>query len=156
MKKFILLASVICCFGCSTRPVSGHGSSESYRVPSSADGESEAAPLTLSDTMKGMDTDLKAILAQLEDAASNPKSALLSEHFTWLVLHAKNFTPETITKLPQNEQAAAKADFDKMIQEASQMGVELATAFRQNNTSDATLILKKLKGAKREGHDKYK
>ena len=156
MKKLVLLASVVYCFGCSTRPTGGPVQANFYRLPSSADSESETAPSTLSETMKAMDADLKTLAAQSNDVTRNPQSAALSEHFTWLVLHAKNFTPDSIAALPANEQSAAKADFDKMLQEASQMGVDLATAFRQNNNSVANNILKNLKLAKREGHDKYK
>jgi hypothetical protein len=124
-------------------------------ILSSAFALAQALPNTLALTMDGMSADLKAVTAQVNNAQANANSAALSDEFVQLVGHAKSFVPSLITALPADQQAAAKAQYDKMLDQTAQLGAQLAGAFRANDNAKANVLLKQLSQAKHDGHDEF-
>ena len=115
-----------------------------------------ALPVSLAKTMKAMSTDLKTVSAQVGDAQANANSALLADQFVTLVLHAKDFVPDSIASLPANQQAAATEIYDKMLDQTADLGKQLAAAFRANDNALAQSLLSQLSKAKSDGHDQFK
>ncbi|AZZ35639.1 hypothetical protein CIK05_02095 [Bdellovibrio sp. qaytius] len=113
-------------------------------------------PKTLSKTMKAMSADLKQVATQVADPKANENSALLSDDFVAMVIHAKDFTPDTVAALPANEQPAALAEYQLMLDQTAEVGVKLAAAFRANDNALATELLNQLSQAKKDGHTKFK
>lgn len=114
-----------------------------------------APPATLARTMKAMSADLKAVTAQATDVSQNASSAALADDFVQLTLHAKDFVPDSIAALPADQQAGAKAQYDKMLDQAAALGTQLAAAFRANDNAQAAVILNQLVQTKRDGHDQF-
>ncbi len=115
-----------------------------------------ALPSTLANTMKAMGNDMKAITAQANNSQSNTSSAQLTDHFLLMAQHSKDFTPDSITSLPSSEQAAAKTDYDSMLDQQIELGKRLKDDFTANNNTDALNILTQMSSLKRKGHDAYK
>lgn len=113
-------------------------------------------PKTLGKTMKAMSADLKQVAAQVADAKANENSALLSDDFVAMVIHSKNFTPDSVAELPAKEQPAALAEYHLMLDQTAAVGVKLAAAFRANDNALATELLNQLSQAKKDGHTKFK
>ncbi|MBC7464754.1 MAG: hypothetical protein H7256_02075 [Bdellovibrio sp.] len=113
-------------------------------------------PASLGKTMKAMSTNLKAIVAQATEATKNESSAKLADDFVTLTLHAKDFAVDSIQALPAEQQAAAKAEYDKMLEQTAITGQQLAAAFRANDNVLAANLLKQLSQDKKDGHDKFK
>jgi hypothetical protein len=116
----------------------------------------EALPSRLSSTMKAMSNALKTVSAQAANPQKNAESAVLADNFVKLVLHAKDFTPDSVATLPSNQRPDAKAHYDKMLDQTAEVGKNLATAFRANDNAQAAELLKQLLQAKKEGHDHFK
>ncbi|MFZ3231500.1 MAG: hypothetical protein WA160_14935 [Pseudobdellovibrio sp.] len=119
----------------------------------------EALPLTttsLASTMKAMSNGLKAVSAQSANTQMNENSAILVDQFILSALHAKDFIADSIASLPADQQQAAKAQYDKLLDDSAELGRQLAAAFRANNNSLATLILNQLVQNKKEGHSQFK
>lgn len=113
-------------------------------------------PASLGKTMKAMSTDLKAIAAQVSDATKNENSAVLADQFVALTLHAKDFSVDSIRDMPADQQTAAKAQYDKMLEQTAITGQQLAAAFRAGDNVLAANLLKQLSQDKKDGHDKFK
>lgn len=113
-------------------------------------------PKSLGSTMKSMNSQLNQISLQMSDAKTNDSSAAMADQFVVLTLHAKNFVAETILALPAEQQAAAKAEYDLMLDQTASLGTKLAEAFRANDSVLAKDILAQLKSAKKDGHTKFK
>ena len=60
----------------------------------------------LADTMKAMNSDLKAISAQVGDASKNQNSAALADDFAKVAATAKTFVADSIAQAPAAQQAA--------------------------------------------------
>lgn len=118
--------------------------------------ETSALPSSLGKTMKAMANDLKTITAQGSNPQMNSSSANLADEFVQLTLHAKDFTPDSISSLSSDKQAAAKAEYDKQLDQAADLGRQLADAFRNNNNTQAAALLNQLVQAKKDGHDQFK
>jgi len=115
-----------------------------------------ALPSKLSSTMKAMSTDLKTISSQVSNSQMNEKSALLADDFVKMVTHAKDFTPDSIASLPDSQKTDAKNQYEKMLDQAADLGRQLAAAFRANNNAQATAILNQLAQTKKDGHEQFK
>lgn len=121
-----------------------------------ADIDSSALPSTLARTMKAMSNDLKTITTQGSNPQMNSNSATLADEFVQLVVHAKDFTPDSISSLSGDKQAAAKAEYDKALDQTADLGRQLASAFRANNNAHAAALLNQLVQAKKDGHNQFK
>jgi hypothetical protein len=115
----------------------------------------QALPSTLKDTMKAMNTDLRAIAAQVNNPQANAASADLADQFVQLVLHSKNFTPDTVNALPADQQAAALAQYNQMLDQVAAMGEQLANALRAGDNAQAAALITQLNHAKNDGHDQF-
>ncbi|AZZ36383.1 hypothetical protein CIK05_06115 [Bdellovibrio sp. qaytius] len=115
-----------------------------------------ALPKTLAATMKAMSSNLKSIVAQINNPQLNDNSATKADMFTALTLHSKDFSPDSIANLPADQNVAAKAQYDKMLDQTADLGTQLAFAFRSNDTASATVILNQLSQQKSDGHKQFK
>jgi hypothetical protein len=115
-----------------------------------------ALPTTLKATMKAMASDLKTIAAQVTNPQANENSASLADDFVKMVTHAKDFTPDMISSLPADQQAAEEAKFDKQLDDVAALGTQMAAALRANDNAKASNILNQLVQAKKDGHDEFK
>ncbi len=114
------------------------------------------AQADLSDTMKAMNSDLKAIAAQAGDASKNANSAALADDFAKVAATAKTFLADAIAQAPAAQQAAMKAQFDGLIDQSVNFGQQLAAAFRAGNTQQAKDLLTQLAAVKSQGHTQFK
>ena len=110
----------------------------------------------LGDVMKAMNTDLKTITAQVDDAAKNDSSAALADDFAKVAATSKTFMADSIAQAPAAQQAAMKADFDQMIDQSVTLGTQLAAAFRAGNAAVSKDLLNQLAALKKDGHTKYR
>lgn len=115
-----------------------------------------ALPKTLGQTMKAMSGHLKTIAAHIDDQAANANSAVLSDEFVQLTIHSKSFKPDSIQQLPAEQQAAAKAEYDRELDMTADLGTQLAAAFRANDNALSATLLDRLSDAKKDGHKKFK
>lgn len=113
-------------------------------------------PETLAKTMKGMSSDLKTISAQSTKPEMNSASAAIADDFIKLATHAKDFSTDVLKDVPADQLAAAKAEFDKMLDQAVSQGQQLAAALRANDNTQAVAILNQLVQTKKDGHSKFK
>ena len=114
------------------------------------------AQADLADTMKAMNSDLKAISAQVGDASKNQSSAALADDFTQVTATAKTFVADTIAQAPAAQQAEMKAQFDSLIDESVSLGTQLAAALRAGDNAQAKAILTQLAALKSQGHDQFR
>lgn len=121
-----------------------------------ADIDSSALPSSLGRTMKAMSNDLKTITTQGHNSQLNSNSATLADDFVQLVLHSKAFTPDSISSLPGDKKALAKAEYDKALDQTADLGRQLASAFRANDNALAATLLNQLVQAKKDGHSQFK
>lgn len=115
-----------------------------------------ALPTSLAATMKKMSSDLKKVATQVNDPSANAESEALANDYVVMVLHAKDFTPDSIQSLPSSQQKAAKADYDAMLDKSAENGKLLAQAFHNNENAKAVEALNLLSQDKKDGHAKYK
>lgn len=115
-----------------------------------------ALPGNLANTMKAMGNDLKTISAQVADPKANASSLQLTDHFIQMAQHSKDFIPDTISSMPNTQQAAAKADYDSLLDQQIELANRLKSDFASNNNTDAQNILTQMATLKRKGHDAYK
>lgn len=125
-------------------------------ISAHAEIDPSALPSTLARTMKAMSNDLKTITTQGNNSQMNSNSATLADEFVQLVLHSKDFTPDSISSLSADKQAAAKAEYDKALDQTADLGRQLASAFRANNNTLAAALLNQLVQAKKDGHSQFK
>lgn len=114
------------------------------------------AQADLADTMKAMNSDLKAISAQVGDASKNQSSAALADDFAQVTATAKTFVADTIAQAPAAQQAEMKAQFDSLIDESVSLGTQLAAALRAGDNAQAKAILTQLAALKSQGHDQFR
>lgn len=114
------------------------------------------AQADLADTMKAMNSDLKAISAQVGDASKNQSSAALADDFAQVAATAKTFVADTIAQAPAAQQAEMKAQFDSLIDESVSLGTQLAAALRAGDNAQAKAILTQLAALKSQGHDQFR
>jgi hypothetical protein len=112
----------------------------------------EALPSTLASTMKAMSRNLKTVVAQAKDPQMNASSADLADQFVQLTLHGKDFVPDSIASLPADQQPAAKAEYEKVLDQAADLGRQLAAAFRSNDSALVANLLNQLAQIKKNGH----
>lgn len=115
-----------------------------------------ALPVSLKDTMKGMSERLKKITAQAADAAHNSESQKLAEEFVELSIHAKTFIPKKVEALPAADRTPALDKYVLAINQSTDLGQQLAAAFKVNDNTKATDLLNQLAAAKKEGHAAFK
>ena len=115
-----------------------------------------AAPKSLSSAMKLMSGKLKDIAAQVTDPQLNAQSALMADEFIAAVIAGKAFIPDSVAKMPSQEQAAAKAMYTKMMDQTVVLGQQLAASLRANDNTKASLLLNDLVSHKKQGHTEFK
>lgn len=115
-----------------------------------------AAPKDLGDVMKVMSTNLKAITAQAQDQTLNAQSAVLADQLVAATIQARTFIPKSISGLADKDQPAAKEQYLKMIDQAAELGKQLAASFRANDNVKAVDLLNQLVSAKKQGHTEFK
>jgi hypothetical protein len=116
----------------------------------------QVEPMSLASVMKTMNNKLKTIASQAKQPAMNAQSAALADDVATNSIASKTYVPGTVSNLPASQQAAAKAEYDKMLDETARLSQELAAAFRANNNALAGKILVALNQNKKDGHDKFK
>ena len=90
------------------------------------------------------------------NSALNTDSAKTADDFVGLVTHAKDFTPDSITKLPADKQVAAKAEYEKQLSQVVELGQQLSLAFSSNDNGKVAPLLAQLSQAKKDGHTAFK
>lgn len=115
-----------------------------------------ALPGSLGRTMKAMSADLKAISTNVAAGTLDETTALLADDLASLFEHSKDFSPDAIDSMPASQQAAAKAEYNKMLDQGATMGRQLAVAIRAQNIDLARTILNQLSQLKKDGHDEFK
>ncbi len=115
-----------------------------------------AAPKSLGSAMKLMSGKLKDIAAQVTDPQLNAQSALMADEFIAAVVAGKVFIPDSVAKMPSQEQAAAKAMYTKMMDQTIILGQQLAASLRGNDNTKASLLLNDLVSQKKQGHTEFK
>lgn len=113
-------------------------------------------PATLKSVMKSMQTNLKAITAQVEDTAKNAESEKLALQLIEITKASKQFLPDHIKELPADQQDAQTQDYLKRIDQVIELQQLLANAFHNNDNTTAVDLLNKLSAAKKDGHKAHK
>ena len=111
---------------------------------------------TLQSTMKEMNADLKAIVAQIDDVSKNASSTVMAEHFVSLVERAKTFVPDSVASVPEDRRQARVDLYLQMLDGTSKLGQALIECFRADDNERARKVLKELGAAKTEGHGEFK
>lgn len=114
-----------------------------------------ALPASLQETMKAMNKTLKQIILQSADSSKDQLSAMLSEQFANLVLNAKKFMPDSIAKMPADQQAAAAAQYGQILDQVSATGMALSKAFLASDTTKIQQLLATLNDLKKQGHGTF-
>ena len=120
--------------------------------PGASSTTAPALPSSLQDTMKAMNKALKQIILQSNDSAQDQSSALLAEQFTTLVVNAKKFMPDSIAKMPADQQAAAAAQYAQLLDQVAADGAELSKAFLANDNTKVQQLLASLHALATQGH----
>lgn len=110
---------------------------------------------TLADNMKQIGLNYKAIGAAVNDPSQNAASAQAAGKLMVLFTAVQGQVPDTISKLPSNEQEAALADFKRLIQVEIAAATTLKKDFETGNNADAVAALSTMSSTKKEGHMKY-
>ncbi len=125
-------------------------------VPAPSVTPAPAGPKDLSEAMKAMSGNLKAISEQIQNKAMNAQSAVLADQFVTAVGQSRAFFPKSIDGLAGKDQAAAKELYLKMIDQTADLGKQLAASFRANDNVKAVDLLNQLVSHKKQGHGEFK
>lgn len=110
----------------------------------------------LKQSMKEIGGLFKKITKTMTDSASNKINADNAKQVSDLFMHAELLTPDSITAMPKDQQAAAKEDYKKMIEECAMLSHQLSEAFSSNLSQDVLNgLVQQLLKLRKEGHDKY-
>ena len=115
-----------------------------------------AGPNDLSEAMKAMSGNLKAISEQVQNKALNAQSAVLADQLVTAVGQARAFFPKSIAGLADKDQPAAKELYLKMMDQTAELSRQLAASFRANDNVKAVELLNQLVGARKQGHGEFK
>lgn len=107
-------------------------------------------PLSIQSTMKAMGNKFKQLTTQVNNPALNESSAKIAEELATAAVASKAYTPNTAST------AAAKEQYDRMLDDLAQMCVDIAKAFRAGDNAQAKLILGKMNQNKKDGHTDFK
>lgn len=110
---------------------------------------------SLKDNMKHIKSLFKGISAAVNDPSKNKQSAADAASIANLFMTVEGQTPESISALPANEQAAALEDYKTMIQHEVDYALSLEKAFENGDNAKAAGILQQMDDLKHEGHEKY-
>jgi hypothetical protein len=110
---------------------------------------------SLKDNMKAIGAAYKAIQATVGDRGQNAANAANADKIATLMQAAAKQVPDAISQLPQNQQPAALADFQRLINAEAAFAAQLKAAFLAGDNTTAANIVNKMQLDKKEGHDKY-
>lgn len=123
-------------------------------VASSAFAQTAPAP-TIKDQMQDIKSLFKAITASVNDKSKDETNAGNATQIAALFTAAQSLVPAAINKMPADQQAAAVADYKRLIQEEIDQANALAKAFVNDDTTSANNIINQMNVVKKEGHGKY-
>jgi hypothetical protein len=116
----------------------------------------QAADSSLKDDMSAIGKLVKAITLASSDSSRNSASAAQAKQLVALFTATQSITPDTLAQMPQDQQAAALADYKSLLQREIDAAGELENAFLNNNNASAAAILQEMQKTKSDGHKKYK
>lgn len=108
----------------------------------------------LHDLMKDMSHLMKQIDAS--NAALNTQNAILADKFVDDVVKCKALADDVVDDVPAAQQASAKADYERMMDQMAQDGRDLGAAFRAGDDAKAQTILAQINDLKKQGHGEFK
>ena len=109
----------------------------------------------LKDNMKALGKLYKAIQATVGDRGQNTANADSAGKMVVLFQAVGKQMPDSIAQLPPDQQKAALADFQRLINEEQKLSESLKAAFAAGDNTSAANIVNKMNLDKKEGHDKY-
>lgn len=109
----------------------------------------------LHDKMEQIGKLFKAINLAAKDPAQNPQSTSNAAKLEVLFTACLNLIPDALADLPSAQQAAAKAGYEKLMNEEIRLSQELQKAFLANDNASALKILATMNQLKRDGHSQF-
>ena len=114
-----------------------------------------AAFADLAAVMDDMATNMKTITKQASDSTLNASSTTLCDTVIADVAQAQTFTPDTIAKLPADQQAAAQQSYVALLGTLSTQLSTLKADFVANDNTDAVSELAVINATKANGHKQF-
>jgi hypothetical protein len=115
----------------------------------------DAPAASLKDNMKAIGKLYKSVQATVGDRGQNTANAASAGQMATLFTAVAKQVPDSITQLPPNQQKAALADFQRLINAEEKFAESLKAAFAAGDNTAAADIVNKMNLDKKEGHDKY-
>lgn len=110
---------------------------------------------TLQNDMKAIGKLFKGISQTASDSSKNTANAAAADQLIKLFNDVLNQVPDAISKLPAPSQAAAIADYKRLIGLEIAAATELKADFLAGNNSAAAGVIASMNNDKREGHGKF-
>jgi TPP-dependent 2-oxoacid decarboxylase len=121
-----------------------------------SEAKEDVTPLTKS--MEEMETAYKALGKALKspDSSQKPAYLKLAAAVKAEAVKCKEMVPVKVAELPEGQKAAALEGYKNAIQSFIEIVGKLETALKAERWDEAALIMKELKEARADGHEKYK
>ena len=110
---------------------------------------------SLKNNMKQLGALSKQITASLNDSTKNQDNANRAGQMVELFKLVYNQAADGVADLPADQQQAAIADFQGLIQQEIDLTTQVEQAFANNDNASAATLWQKINDIKHEGHDKY-
>ncbi|HEX7674047.1 MAG TPA: cytochrome b562 [Bdellovibrio sp.] len=110
---------------------------------------------SLKDNMKQLGSLSKLINATISDSTKNQDNASRAAQMVDLFKVVYNQAADGVADVPADQQQAALADFQSLIQQEIDLTTQLAQDFAANDNSSAAAVWQKITDIRHEGHDKY-
>lgn len=111
---------------------------------------------SLKDIMKLIGSNFKTIGKTFSDLSQADSNAGLAAEAVDLFRLAAQKTPETVSKLPVDQQAAKLKEYQDQILNIAGLVQKLTEAFKAKDSSAITSLLTAIREAKQKGHDEFK
>jgi hypothetical protein len=148
MRQILALIMILGFFAVATLEIA-------YAEDGGAEGGSTTSTASLKNNMKQIGTIYKALAVSVKDLSQNAQSAAKAGNLVQLFGLVMQQVPDTISSLAPDQQAAALADFKRMIQIEIDHAMALEKAFESNDNAAALSIITEMGATKKEGHSKY-
>lgn len=110
---------------------------------------------SLKQNMKQLGALSKTIGATVKDPSKNQDNAVNAEKMANLFKVVFTQAEDGVQNLPADQQQAAIADFQGLIQQEFDLATQLQAAFAANDNATATAIFQKMSDIKHQGHDRF-
>lgn len=118
-------------------------------------GFAQDAASSLKANMKQLGTLSKQITATINDSGKNQDNANRAAQMVELFKLVYNQAADGVADIPADQQQAAIADFQNLIQQEIDLTTQVEQAFAANDNASAATLWQKIGEIKHEGHDKY-